>query len=638
MPITTTPKLRRWTLAGLAISAVAAGLFAAWHAGEAPVGAQPEALLPRLAWPQGERQLFRLAYRSQDEARPIVEDTAAAESMASLLDFEATVAVTGEGAGAGAGTTRLRFEVLSCERGAWEIAGGVAWTDAVQCSAMLVGAALGIEVTETGATVALYDSPDADTSAQSVLQALWLRMQAALPTEAVSEGDTYWAQEKALQGTAANVYRVSGARGETGFLLERTTNTYLEVRAASGLRQRPVVDATGTATFAIDAQGLLRHARGEERIAVSSADGVSLLSSHTSFAFEWLRREDAAAPLDFAALAARAPTSALVGADVRAKLLDNRIAGLDLATLLDTVRRTAAVKGTDDARFLWRATGFLEKHPEAASELLALYRSPGASPQLKGRVLDLLASAGHRKAQAAMRAALGDPTALAGDVAARHLYQRLGLLEQPDAQTVEMVAAHYRALHAKGDLEAELTSAYSLGAIVGKLASGDDAARALAASYNAELGRDLRGTTDPTELAHRVAALGNARREDNVALFSDLAQHESAEVRQQVAQALGKVETDGPPGALLALIGDTDPVVQRNAVRGAPPHDDVYRRLAQDVSAGRVSQLNVRPVLDLVKEGRRTHPESTSALLDALLAQGIEDDKNRELALLLDGS
>jgi HEAT repeat protein len=133
-----------------------------------------------------------------------------------------------------------------------------------------------------------------------------------------------------------------------------------------------------------------------------------------------------------------------------------------------------------------------------------------------------------------------------------------------------------------------------------------------------------------------VSALGNARLAENVALFSELAQHESARVRRHVAQALGKAETDAPPDALLALMGDPDPVVQRTAVRGATPDDSVYRQLAQDVSAGRVPQLNVRPILDLVKEGRSGHRESTSALLGALLAQEIHDDKDRELALLLD--
>jgi hypothetical protein len=631
---------RNALLVGVALMGLAALAYAGWRAYEVRV-ARPAAVFPRLAWPQGERQVFRLTYRSSDEARPIVEEgasTAAADPISSRLELEARVAVTGEGMGAADGTRRLRFEVLSCERGSWQIAGGVAWSDAAQCEAMLVGPYLGIEVDASGETTALYDPAAADTSAQSVLQALWLRMQAALPDGPMAEGETYWAQEKTLQGLAANVYRVSAPEPGSGFRLERTTDAYLDVRAAAGLRLPPRVEATGAASFSIDARGLLRSGKGDESLAVQTADGISLLASQSSFEFEWLRREDAAPTLDFAVLEPRAPTSALVGADVKAKLLDSRIAGLDLETLLANVRSSAGIRGANDARFLWQATGFLERHPEAARELLALYRSPGASADARARVLDLLASVGHDEAQAAMRAALGDPGALAGGgVAARHLYQRLGLLEHPNPETAEMVAGHYRALQSSGSLEAELTTAYSLAAIAGKLARGDDEARSLAAAYNAELAGGLRSTTDPTELAHRVAALGNARLAENIAVFSDLAQHESPAVRREVAQALGKVETESPPDALLGLMSDADPVVQRNAVRGASPADEIYRQLAQEVSAGGVPQLNVRPILDLVKQGRRTHPQSTTVLLDALIAQGIDDDKNRQLALLLEG-
>jgi hypothetical protein len=515
----------------------------------------------------------------------------------------------------------------------------MAWTDAAQCSSMLGGAYLGIEITPTGETTALYDPPDADTSAQSVLQALWLRVQTALPPEPVAEGGTYWVQEKGLQGIAANVYRV-GASDSGDILLERTTHRYLDVRAAAGLRRPPIVDASGAASFAIDARGLLRSAEGQERITVQTADGMSLLSSQSSFDLDWLRSEAASPHLDFAALQARAATSALVGADVRAKLLDSRIAGLDLGTLLASVRGTTGMTEADSSRFLWRATGFLEKHPEASRDLLALYRSPGASAQVRGRVLDLLASVGHAEAQAAMRSALRDPGALAaGGVAERQLYQRLGLLEQPDLETAEMVAAHYRALRAGGPLEAELTSAYSLGAIAGKLTRGDDeVARRAASAYNAQLAADVRSTRDAAELAHRVAALGNSRLAENVALLTDLAAAESVQVRREVAHALAKAETDSPPPALLELMSDADPVVQRSAVRGARPDDAVYRRLAQEAAAGRVPQLNVRPILDLVREGRRSHRESTAVLLDALLARGIDDDKDRELALQLDAS
>ena len=90
-------------LVGFVLAALGALLFAGWRAYEAAVGGQAKpAALPRLAWPQAERQVFRLTYRSRDEARPIVEEgpsTAAADAIASRLELEALVAVTGEGAG-----------------------------------------------------------------------------------------------------------------------------------------------------------------------------------------------------------------------------------------------------------------------------------------------------------------------------------------------------------------------------------------------------------------------------------------------------------------------------------------------------------------------------------------------------------
>jgi hypothetical protein len=326
-----------------------------------------------------------------------------------------------------------------------------------------------------------------------------------------------------------------------------------------------------------------------------------------------------------------------VSAGVEAKLLDNQIAGLDRETLLETIRTYGnGGRLPDEARFLWRATGLLEKHPELAWELLSLYRHPAATTQLQAKVLDLLASTGHEVAQAVMREALGDPAVLAeGGVAVRHLYQRFGLVREPATETAEMVAAHYRELRDSGNLEAEVTAAYALGAIAGKLSRGDDEARSLAAIYSAELARDLHGARDPAELAHRVTALGNARLAENVPVFSALARHESTRVRQRVAHALGRAASETPPPALLDLMSDEDRHVQREAIRVATPRDEVYLQLADEVSTGGVPQLNVRPILDLIKEGRRSHRDATTRLLDALLARGIDDDKDREVALML---
>jgi HEAT repeat protein len=450
----------------------------------------------------------------------------------------------------------------------------------------------------------------------------------------MSEGDRYWVQERTLQGTAGHAYTL---RVVDGTSLERRTEAYFDLRVAAGFDSPPDVDVSGRARFDIDDTRGLQRVEGREQLRVATAQGLPVLDSATEFRFEFLRSEPASAPSELASWPARDATSILASARLEAQLLEQRIAGLDGETLLATLAAPAYRNGSaEEARFLWRATGLLERDPKLSRKLLAMARGEGFSPEQRARAVDLLTSVGHEEAQAVLREAFVDPGALVeGDVTTRHLYQRLGLLERPDAATAQMVAEHYRQFRADGDLEAQLTSAYSLGAMVASLSEGDDAARGLAADFNAMLVDDLRRGGDATVVSHRVAALGNARRVENVSIFSDLASHESGPVRARVAEALGKLESEAPPEALIELLGDADPVVQRSAVRASAPDGRVYRELAAEASAGGVAPLNVRPILDLVKRGRAEHPEATERLLDALIDRGIEDDRDRELAYQL---
>ena len=217
----------------------------------------------------------------------------------------------------------------------------------------------------------------------------------------------------------------------------------------------------------------------------------------------------------------------------------------------------------------------------------------------------------------------------------RHLYQRLGMLEQPNGQTAQMVADHYSTFQAGNNRSAELTSAYSLGAIVHRLSNASEEERQLAKIYNDMLVSALWRSEGAEILSHRVAALGNTRRKENVAIFSDFAEHQSGQVRRRVAAALGKIESTDPPHALLQLIADTDGVVQRTAIRSVRPHAEVYAEIVDAAEQGNLSALNHRAVLDLVKGGRTTHRLETDQVLDVLLARGIEDDQNRELAYQL---
>ncbi len=629
--------------------AIAIGVLVALSAGvamraswERPAEPAAAALLDTpesIHWPEARRQVYRVHFENRDEGRLVATGgpgNASGETLRSVLSLDGLVAVTGDGSGEASGTTRVTFEVLACERASWEIAGVAAWASAIDCTTALTGARLGADVSPRGLTSALYAPAGADEVTQGVLQALWLRMQFALPGVDLSAGATYRVEEAGLQGTARQGYVVrSGDGPDERLRLERSTEALEDVRAASGLREPPVVSVAGSASAVIARSGRLARVAGEEQLDVRSRSGVPVLSSNTSFRFEWLR-EEAVAPSGLAKPIRRATDQMFVSAATDARLLDQRIDGLDAETLTSMLRTYGSGGHLSDMeRFLWRATGLLEKRPDASRELLAIYRSPGATPALRALVMDLLASSGHAQAQTAMRAALGDGSLLvSGDAEDRRLYQRVGLLDHPTRETAEMVAHHYHELRGRDDVEARLTTAYALGAVIRGLRSGDDDARALAAAYGAELARDLRATRDPVELAHMVTAVANTRDESNMGVLADLAEHPSREVRSRVAHALGRVASR-PPDALLGLLADEDRGVQRTAVRAAPLHEETYRALTLNTALGLVAEPSVRPILDLVRKGRASHRADTDALLDALIERGIRDDQERELAFML---
>ncbi len=594
-----------------------------------------ERVLPRVAWPEGERRIYRLSYSSRDEVRPLVDDLAAAagEPMRSEIQLGATVAVTGLGEGAPEGSTRVVFEVLSCEEASWSVESVPVWPDVMACAEMLLGQRMAADLSPQGATLAVYDPPDAESAVQSLLQTLWLELQLSLPAEPVAEGGRWFAQERDMQGMAARSYRLDSSDAPR---IERRTEAYFEVRLAEGLRQPPTVDASGDASYSIDPDGRLRQAEGKDLLFVQTASGHSILQADASFALDWLRDEPASA-IDLAGWLGRGPASIAASANTRAELLDQQIGDLDVPKMLGTLRSPRFRPGSrDEGHFIWQATGLLERDPKASWKLLAMARGENASKEQQARALDLLSSVGHDEAQAVMRDALkGIAQSTGQDGHARMLYQRLSLLDEPNAETARFVAEDYAALRGSGDIEAELTTAYSLGAIVEQLARGDETARELASEYNALLVDDLRSSSDPDAIAHRVSAVGNARLAENVPLLSDLATHQHGMVRERVAHALGKVEGDAPPAALVELIGDADQMVQRVAVRSAKPHDAVYDRLAAEAMTGPIEPLNVRPVLDLVKAGRQSHRTETTRILEAMIDQGIADDKDRAVAYRL---
>ncbi|MEM9176016.1 MAG: HEAT repeat domain-containing protein [Myxococcota bacterium] len=628
----------------VAVACTGALLFLLLGRSDAPIaggsGGTAAGLLPRIEWPDGTRHVYALRYESRDafDAFAATGVGAASESTSSDLTLEAVVAITGDGAGSTPDAARAVFEVLSCDdaASAWRVAGSEVWTTDRGCDAMLRGARLGVEIAATGQTRSIADPDEADAPVQSLLQTIWLTLGTTLPEAPVAPDTPWWAQEKTTQGVAGFRYAARSLPGkDQDLLLERALQAYVDLRVARDLEERPRVDAAGTARFTIGRDHGLREARGDESLRVVRDEGGELLRAEKRFALVWQRAESVDATPRSASWTPRAPDSILSSAKVREALLDQRIDGLTAEELVAEVAQPSTRTGSEaQARFAWRATALLEKDPALAWSLFDAASGKGVPASARALALDLLASAGHAEAQAVLRRVFQNASDLESDQASdRHLYQRLSLLEQPELATAEMVARHYQTHGAPGDENARFTAAYSLGAITNRLAEADDPeARAAALRFHRLLADGVDPGADPAVLAHEIAALGATRLTANLDLLSPFAAHESATVRRSTANALARVPSADPPPALIDLLRDGDQGVQRNAVRGAAPHAEVYREVADASATGQLDPLNVRPVLDLVRRGRASFPGETTALLESLIAAGIPDDLDRELA------
>jgi hypothetical protein len=222
-----------------------------------------------------------------------------------------------------------------------------------------------------------------------------------------------------------------------------------------------------------------------------------------------------------------------------------------------------------------------------------------------------------------MRAALSSDAAR--DDPERHLLsQRLGLLEEPDAQTIEFAQARFAESAAGSDVDAHHSAAYTLGAVAAH------AGAATRAELHGMLASALERSSEPAAVAHFINALANARDASDSARFAAYAAHPDGDVRRAAAAALRRPSSDEGRTALLRLAADSDRGVQKQAVRSLRDQAltggeiDALRKL---VARGELHRDNVRPMLELTKGLRREHPKQTDALIEALIGAGIQDNQ-----------
>ncbi|MEQ8279882.1 MAG: hypothetical protein RMA76_03770 [Deltaproteobacteria bacterium] len=270
--------------------------------------------------------------------------------------------------------------------------------------------------------------------------------------------------------------------------------------------------------------------------------------------------------------------------------------------------------------WLWRATGLLRAQPEVAARLVQTIQSPAMTTGGRGLVLDLLASAGHAEAQAAMRSIV-ELDAVKDDPKASLLFQRFALLKQPDAATVRFLTD---ARNTAGDIDRYTASTVSLGAAAARVEGGDRIAQGLLADLSAE--------TDEDRLRAIVAGVGNTRYEPAASELAAKARTFSPRLRAATASALRHLHSDQARALALALARDPVDLVQVRALhalrkQGLRPQD--------------IAGLDPRPLAELalpafvtLLEPHVNHPDARRALTQVLARKADPQLKARVRDLL----
>jgi hypothetical protein len=279
------------------------------------------------------------------------------------------------------------------------------------------------------------------------------------------------------------------------------------------------------------------------------------------------------------------------------------------------------------------AVALLRLDPSLCGALVQMFERPGASLATRALLLDLLASAGHAQAQAAMREALASPAARTDATGYGVLLQRLGMVLAPERETVDFAYAAYAP--SRGD--ARSAAAFALGATLG--ARGPARSDPMLEKYADRLRADLRAAKEADSRVALLAALGNAGNPRDAALIAGYARDDDAAVRRQAALSLRRERTPEARSTLFAMLRDPESSVGGAALSSLADEGlraDDARTLAGMVGTPALSGELHEQLLSIVGADPRSHPDEAAAVVRAVLATSHDPHTLARARMLLD--
>lgn len=610
------------------VSTFAVGAGWLWWA-SAPIGAPDSVPSAEAAsvWPPLTRTTYRFEYRSEESVRPLAdigkERVGSGDAISGALELRGELVVESSPAE----DRQIQLRITRLERAALS----VNEQPVAGLSEILVGAALGFERGPRGLFTQYVVPEGAQPLLVQTLRGLGMRLQVAA---AESAGEArFEVQEELPHGKAHSIYeRV----GEGKWRRQRPRYDTLDV--SENLRAMPKVELAALAEIQLGARGALERLSDTESITVL-ADEAEILRGTSTLSLE---RVDAAELLERWALAGRARALAEVHTSeaLEQRVQAERTEGLTRADAVEMLRKHMN-EGTlpDHRRALWRLTGLLEMEPELAKDLEGLLLEETTSSKGRALLLDVLVSVGHDEAQAAVRNGL-DADVSKRDRARSAHYQRLGLIEFPNLDTLRFAQRDFDAAQASGSLDLRLLTAYTAGAVAGHARSSDDPAlRSAANAVGSSISGLLAAAGTPVEQKHLIKALSNVKDDRFHAQLAGFVNSPDHGVRESTARAFREPVSALGRSQLIGLVRDENPFVQTEAIRALEKHilvDSDWERIAQVITSGGLHVRNHRILLDFVKHRRATAREATTRLLEAMLTQKLEGEVAGAVRLLLE--
>lgn len=355
------------------------------------------------------------------------------------------------------------------------------------------------------------------------------------------------------------------------------------------------------ASFHFSAAGPLESVEANEQFDARDAkDRLALWASHLSLQFL------SAHPASTEHLASARTDLRLLGAgkseiDLERAQLESQVGDLTFEQLLQGLDGDEGGRGHE--RFVWQASGFLKLHPERCRDLVGYFEQAKNEHQ-QAFAVDLLVSAGHPDAQAALLKMFASPAAQKVPGVYHQLFQRLGLLQKPTDETIAAVEKAHQEAKAAHDDSALAMGAFTLGAMAAKVRTEGQTARSHALVDT--LFDDYR--TAPSADARRLAlrALGNAADSRTLEVVKGDLDSPDLAVRADAAAALREVKEPEATEALISMVAG-----ERSATVQSAAFDALEHRTLSEADLGALRGLVVDGRLD---------PKAASELL-RLLAQ-----------------